>query len=392
MNVSSSLEQNVRLLDKVKAGIHWGSFITTTVFSYMVVTIVHRTPRLRNKLHYVLLCQHCFCISGFNVTGALLHTMLSLHMAMPRIVCWLLFGSQVALARGLMLTLTLMALNICLCVCWPLRYREIVHTVKNKAIMGAWLLALLSPVVFTGMACAEAQEGYLTELDPACHTPMEGWASLLSAAVLLGLLTLLIMLSYVLIYKEGRRVGHFSDANSRGCRTILIHGLQISLHILPGMLIIARLRLGLVGALVVFVVFSLAQSVSPVVYGLRCQEIRTQLPRFFPCWTQRCSKSSNMDMSMDDNGDNSMGINMGNNMGINMGNNMGINMGNNMGINMGNNMGINMGNNMGINMGNNMGINMGNNMGINMGNNMGINMGNNMGINMGNSMGNNLQI
>uniref|UniRef100_A0A3B3SMV4 G-protein coupled receptors family 1 profile domain-containing protein n=1 Tax=Paramormyrops kingsleyae TaxID=1676925 RepID=A0A3B3SMV4_9TELE len=279
MNVSSSLEQNVRLLDKVKAGIHWGSFITTTVFSYMVVTIVHRTPRLRNKLHYVLLCQHCFCISGFNVTGALLHTMLSLHMAMPRIVCWLLFGSQVALARGLMLTLTLMALNICLCVCWPLRYREIVHTVKNKAIMGAWLLALLSPVVFTGMACAEAQEGYLTELDPACHTPMEGWASLLSAAVLLGLLTLLIMLSYVLIYKEGRRVGHFSDANSRGCRTILIHGLQISLHILPGMLIIARLRLGLVGALVVFVVFSLAQSVSPVVYGLRCQEIRTQLPR-----------------------------------------------------------------------------------------------------------------
>ncbi|XP_036410828.1 olfactory receptor 13F1 [Megalops cyprinoides] len=287
-NVSSGRDGDAQLMNAVKACVHSAGFLATSVFSYFIVVTVCGTAELRQNLRYVLLCHHCSCIAAFNAAGGLIHTLRTLRLPAPRILCWVLFDLQVALARSLVITLTLMALDTCLSVCWPLRYPALVHGAKRRVMLVTWVLALLSPVMFTVLACAEAPRGYLTEPDPDCPTALEGLIPRISALAFLALLTSLILLSYALIYWEGRRAGHFSRSNSRGRRTILIHGLQISLHILPGMVIISRLRKSTTAALANFMLFSLAQALSPIVYGLRSREIRAQLPRFLPRWTRVC--------------------------------------------------------------------------------------------------------
>ncbi|XP_030630618.1 olfactory receptor 4K17 [Chanos chanos] len=274
--------EDIKLLDTVKACFHSGAFIFTGLFTYLIIVTVHGTPELQTNARYALLCQHCACVAGFNVTGATLHALRALRLSTMRLVCWVLFDLQVALARGLIITLTLMAVNTCLSICKPLHYLTLVHRTRTVVILVSWFLALVNPVVFTVLACVDTPWDYVVGPDPMCSTTLEGKAPRISALALLALLILLIVGSYVLIYLEGHRAGHFSRSNSRGRRTILIHTLQMSLHLLPAVMIISRLDQYLPLALANFTVFCAAQSLSPVVYGLRCRELRSHLARFIP--------------------------------------------------------------------------------------------------------------
>lgn len=196
------------------------------------------------------------------------------------------------MARGLTLTLTLMCMCTCLSICMPLHYPVLIHRSFCWIMPLLWLLTVVNPVVFTILACTQQPWDFVIGLDTECSTALEGKACIISALVLLILMAVLIFGSYLLIYLKGHQAGHFSQSNSKGRRTILIHTLQMSFHILPAIIIVARLQQTLAVAMATFLIFSIAQSLSPVVYGLRCKELQDELPRFFPQCLRGCVSAS----------------------------------------------------------------------------------------------------
>ncbi|XP_009296720.1 probable G-protein coupled receptor 148 [Danio rerio] len=280
---SSNLAESKTLLETVKAFVHFGAFIVTGLFTCLITATVQHSQDLRQNPRYVLLCQHCICVAGFNIMGAVVHGLRSLRWPVSRIICWILFDLQVVMARGLMITLTLMSISTCLSICMPLRYPILVQRFHRWVMLVACVLALLNPVLFTILACLRFPWDYVVGLDTKCSTALEGTACIASAVAMLLLMVLLIIISYVAIYLEGRRAGHFTRSNSKGRCTILIHSLQMSLHILPSLIIISRRVESLPVAISIFILFSFVQSLSPVVFGLRCKELYKEMPRFFPC-------------------------------------------------------------------------------------------------------------
>uniref|UniRef100_A0A672MVI6 G-protein coupled receptors family 1 profile domain-containing protein n=1 Tax=Sinocyclocheilus grahami TaxID=75366 RepID=A0A672MVI6_SINGR len=277
---SSNLADSNRLLETIKSFVHFGAFIVTGLFTCLIIATVRNNQQLHQNPRYILLCQHCICVTGFNIMGAVVHALRSLRWPVSRITCWILFDLQVVMARGLMITLTLMSISTCLSICMPLRYPILVQRFYRWVAFVACILSLLNPVVFTIRACVSFPWDYMVGLDTECSTALEGTACIASALVLLLLLVLLIIISYVAIYLEGRRAGHFTRSNSKGRRTILIHSLQMSLHILPSLIIISRHQEALPIAVSIFILFSFAQSLSPVVFGLRCKELYKDMPQF----------------------------------------------------------------------------------------------------------------
>ncbi|XP_016090897.1 olfactory receptor 2T2-like [Sinocyclocheilus grahami] len=287
---SSDLADNNRLLETVKAFVHFGAFIVTGLFTCLIIATVWHNQGLRQNSRYLLLCQHCVCVTGFNIMGAVVHSLRSLRWPISRI----LFDLQVVMARGLMITLTLMSISTCLSICMPLRYPILVQRLHRWVALIACILTLLNPVVFTVLACVRFPWDYVVGLDTECSTALEGTACIASALALLLLLVLLIIISYMAIYLEGRRAGHFTRSNSKGRRTILIHSLQMSLHILPSLIIISRHQEALPIAVSIFILFSFVQSLSPVVFGLRCKELYKEMPQFLPCFWGTCGSCSHI--------------------------------------------------------------------------------------------------
>ncbi|XP_055740246.1 uncharacterized protein LOC129824579 [Salvelinus fontinalis] len=250
---------DVGLLDTVKVCVHGGIFLTTFFFTYLIVVTVFHTAELRRNVRFVLLFQHCACVTSFNGVGTVLHGRRALRVPINRLTCWVLFDFQVALGRGIGITLTLMAINTCLSILRPLHYPTLVRRIRSSVMVLAWL-----------------------ELDPVCSTTLESPTSRFSS---LALVVLLIRAHL----HGGLPGGHFSRSNSSGCRTIPIHMLQMILYLLPLVPlvpIITRWKHNMAATVTNFVVFLVGQALSPVVYGLRCRELREQLSRFLPCWTK----------------------------------------------------------------------------------------------------------
>lgn len=287
---------NQHLLDVVKACVHAGMSVVIGVFMYVITVTVHGSAHLRRNAHYLLLLQHCVCLTGFNAAGGVLHGLRALRLPVTRLACWILFDLQVVMGRGLTLTLTLMCMCTCLSVCCPLRYEPLVRSLYRWAILVTWILALINPVVFTVLACAQQPWSYVIAPDAECSTALEGKACIISALLLLFLIVLLILSSYVLICLEGHHAGHFSQSNSKGRRTILIHVLQISLHILPTFILVSRVHRTAATETITFLIFSISQVLSPIIYGLRCKELNKEIPRFFPhCFSEHVSLESGME-------------------------------------------------------------------------------------------------
>ncbi|KAI7810206.1 putative olfactory receptor 2T2-like [Triplophysa rosa] len=247
------------------------AFIVTVFFTCLIIVVVQNSSELRENPRYALLCLHCMCVSGFNIMGAVVHSLRSLCWPVSRIVCWILFDLQVVMARGLMITLMLMSVTTCLSICLPLHYPALVQSYRHWVTLPSCAFALFNPVVFTVLACVRYPWDYVIGLDTECSTALEGTACIVSALTQLSVLRYDDYVHHVAIYLEGRRVGHFTPSNGKGCCTILIHCLESLAVTLP-----------------LYIVFCSAQSLSPVVFGLCFKELSMKMPHLLPCTQGIC--------------------------------------------------------------------------------------------------------
>ncbi|XP_069071555.1 odorant receptor 131-2-like isoform X2 [Pleurodeles waltl] len=293
---TSNYEQ---LMETIKACFSVLDFIICTAFSVLIIGTVRRSADLRKEVRYFLLSHHLVFLTLFFGFGAVFSGIRALQVNAPRLACWTIFAVQIVVGRGLLLTLTLMSLNACIAICWPLKHLSIVYMVKFKMMVCLWILALLDPVVSLIYESISTSPEEIVQLDPSCPSSLNSIPARIAGVVFIVLLVILMAISYVLIYREAKHAGHLNSANKAARNTIVIHGLQITLHIIPTLIVIGIGRNPKLWALNLanFIIFSFAQCFSPIVYGLRCKELQCKLLTMYRiCCCSPQATSSNVEL------------------------------------------------------------------------------------------------
>ncbi|XP_008842693.1 uncharacterized protein LOC103743230 [Nannospalax galili] len=290
MNLSSehcNISDWLRLEARVKASVYVVTFSFATSITVIIVTIVSQNQKLRKDLRLVLLCHHLLCISSYCGLGVVFQGMRALMGNSPLLLCWLVFGAQLSVGEGILLTLALMAVNTYLAICCPLKSPSLIDSAKYRIMAGTWVTILFKNVGLFLIEGTDPTRAAIFESVPLCPVILNGMPARVIGMLFLSLLLCVILVSYCLIYQEGKRAGHFNRSNVKARRTVLIHLLQISLHVTPTLLFIGLgKRCGVfffAVNLVLFGVFAFAQCFNPLVYGLWNRELQSKLYPWLRC-------------------------------------------------------------------------------------------------------------
>ncbi|XP_004773489.2 proteinase-activated receptor 1-like [Mustela putorius furo] len=290
MNLSSehcNISDWLRLEATVKASVYTVAFFFATSVTIIIVTIVSQNSKLKKEARYILLCHHLLCISSYCGLGVVFQGMRALLANSPVLMCWVVFGVQLSVGEGILFTLALMAVNTYLAICWPLKSLAFVDSVKYRVLTGSWIIIIFKNVCLFLIEGTSPPLGAVLKSEPLCPVILNGSAARAIGMVFLFLLLSIILVSYSLIYQEGKRAGHFNRSNIKARKTVLIHLVQMGLHVIPTLIFIGLGKMcGLfffVLNLVLFGVFAFAQCLNPLIYGLWNKELQSRLYRWMCC-------------------------------------------------------------------------------------------------------------
>ncbi|XP_055486708.1 olfactory receptor 10G2 [Leucoraja erinacea] len=272
------------------------SFALLCFFSAAIGGAVLSADRLRSQTRFVLLLHLLLsALLYFGLSSGFYLVQLS-GAAVPGGGCQALLLMLMVCGSCILLTLTLMAVDRYLAVCYPLRYSSMCPGHRARYICPfLWLLSSILPLVLVSQQQPPIS---LSSVSGHCSTSCQlrsGHQLRQSCKfALIGACTLLILFSYLKILAESRRIGTLTRHNRRARSTILMHGAQLAVYIIPAFITFLLQRLAQAGRLqqctkvrfegVNYAFFSLAQCISPVIYGLRKDELRHLLSHKFPCY------------------------------------------------------------------------------------------------------------
>lgn len=290
MNSSSehcNVSDWLRLEATVKASVYVVAFSITTSLTVVIIAIVSQSLQLRKEVRLVLLCHHLLCISSYCGLGVVFQGMRALLANSPLLLCWLVFGAQLSVGEGILLTLTLMALNTYLAICYPLNSPSFVDSAKYRILAGTWTTVILKNVGLFLIEGTSPTPASVFQSAPLCPVILNGMPARVIGMFSLAFLLSVILVSYCLIYREGKQAGHFNKSNIKARRTVLVHLLQISLHVIPTLIIIGLgKRCGVFFFalnLALFGIFAFAQCFNPLVYGLHNRDLQSKLYPWLCC-------------------------------------------------------------------------------------------------------------
>uniref|UniRef100_A0A8C3VUJ2 G-protein coupled receptors family 1 profile domain-containing protein n=1 Tax=Catagonus wagneri TaxID=51154 RepID=A0A8C3VUJ2_9CETA len=299
MNASSehcNMSHWLRLEATVKASVYAVAFSFATFITVVIVSIVSQNPKMSKEVRYIFLCHHLLCISSFCGLGVVFQGMRAVLANSSLLTCWVVFGAQLSVGEGILFTLALMAVHTCLAICWPLKSLSFVDSVKYRILAGIWGVIILKNVCLFLMEGANATHLALLKSEPLCPVTLNSIPARAIGVVFLLLLLSVILVSYTLIYREGKRAGHFNRSNIKARKTVLIHLVQLGLHVIPTLLFIGLgKKCGVFFFalnLVLFGVFAFTQCFNPLIYGLWNRELQSRL-YYRMCCQQQCGHTVN---------------------------------------------------------------------------------------------------
>ncbi|XP_004701879.1 olfactory receptor 10J1-like [Echinops telfairi] len=290
MNTSSepcNISDWLRLEATVKASVFVVAFSFATSTTAIIMAIVLHDLKLQTEIRYILLCHHLLCISSYCGLGIVFQGMRALQANSPLLICWVVFGIQLSAGEGILFTLALMTLNTYLAICWPLRSLVLVDSVKYRILAGMWTIIILKNVSLFLIDGMRSSPVAILKSEPVCPLTLNGTVSRVIGMVFFCLPLSVIFISYSLIYQEGKRAGHFNRSNVKARKTVLIHLVQMVLHVVPTLVIIGLGKacgtFSFALNMVLFALFALAQCFNPLIYGLQNRELQSRLCHWLCC-------------------------------------------------------------------------------------------------------------
>ncbi|KAM6152776.1 putative G-protein coupled receptor 148 [Erethizon dorsatum] len=284
MNLSSepcNISDWLRLEATVKASVYVVTSSFAMSITVIVITTVSQNLKLRREIRYILLCHHLLCISSYCALGVVFQGMRALLANSPLLICWVVFGAQLSVGEGILFTLALMALSTYLVICWPLKSLSFVDSMKYRILAVVWVVIVFKNVCLFLIEGISPTPVAILKSAPLCPVTLNGIPARATGILFLFFPLSIILVSYFLIYQEGKRAGHFNKSNTKAKKTVLIHLLQISLHVVPTLIVIGLgKKCGVFFFalnLVLFGVFAFAQCFNPLVYGLQNRELQGRL-------------------------------------------------------------------------------------------------------------------
>lgn len=149
---------------------------------------------------------------------------------------------------------------------------------KHQVIICAWIITKLKDI------CLLLIDGIKERLEDIFKTEPP-WPTVVGATfartagivliVVIVVLIIFIVISYCLFCREGRHAGCLNSSNKKARKTITIHGLQMSLHLL--VTTVGRHADNTILHLSAFLVLLFALCFNPVLYGQQNKELQTKL-------------------------------------------------------------------------------------------------------------------
>lgn len=279
MNQTGMLESNgTNQYTHVRVWASAVDFVILFFFNLVINWTIVREARLRGHARFVLVFHLLLSATVYFAVCFVFYLQIHVHARLTAPACAALITLLATSASNILLTITAMALDRYMAICFPLKYSSV--RVKSWPwFLGVltWALASIIP-----LSIFPQVKDKVDEPNMICDRQQLKYGEI-HKIVLISICTVLILYSYVRIMYEGRRLGVLNRRNQVGCRTITLHGAQLAVYILPNFMnfllkksVIQQDTKELCGV-ITFVFFSLAQCIAPIVYGLRKEELLEHL-------------------------------------------------------------------------------------------------------------------